>query len=260
MQSLYSFARFFRQGIGGGAYDPNGIAPTIISNHGEVIRVLIMEAKIIQVMNLLPYEKFKNRQIGRVYSTEGIAPCLDCQGGGMREPKIIVMGSKKIEESIDSKVDVKPLNTTERVYACAMRGREDKKQHIEVGGEHANSLTTVQKDSMVYVLTEKFGETVIHKDIHPTILAEFHHHYLAQDMGQDTEQDSRIRKLTERECYRLMDVAEEDIDKLLASDISKSQHYKLTGNSIVVSCLYYIFKNLFSEDNDVAEGTQLTLF
>ena len=166
------------------------------------------------------------------------------------------MGNKKIEESIDSKVDIKPLNTTERVYACAMRGREDKKQHIEVGSEHANSLTTVQKDSMVYVLTEKFGELVVHKDIHPSILAEFHHHYLAQDI----EQDFRIRKLTERECYRLMDVAEEDIDKLLASDISKSQHHKLTGNSIVVACLYHIFKNLFSNDNDVAEGTQLSLF
>ena len=74
------------------------------------------------------------------------------------------------------------------------------------------------------------------------------------------EQDFRIRKLTPRECYRLMDVAEEDIDKLLASGISKSQHYKLAGNSIVVSCLYYIFKNLFNDDNDVAEGTQLTLF
>ena len=45
MQSLYSFARFFRQGIGGGVYDPNGIAPTIISNHGEVIRVLIYGGK-----------------------------------------------------------------------------------------------------------------------------------------------------------------------------------------------------------------------
>ena len=177
-------------------------------------------------------------------------------GGGDITPKIIVMGNKKIEESIDSKVDIKPLNTTERVYACAMRGREDKKQHIEVGSEHANSLTTVQKDSMVYVLTEKFGELVVHKDIHPSILAEFHHHYLAQDI----EQDFRIRKLTERECYRLMDVAEEDIDKLLASDISKSQHHKLTGNSIVVACLYHIFKNLFSNDNDVAEGTQLSLF
>ena len=30
---------------GGGVYDPNGIAPTIISNHGEVIRVIIYGGK-----------------------------------------------------------------------------------------------------------------------------------------------------------------------------------------------------------------------
>ena len=175
---------------------------------------------------------------------------------------------------INSKIDGKQPSNADRVYdpngvavaltsgwqpsylTCAMRGREDKKQHLEVGGEHANSLTTVQKDSMVYVLTKRFGELIKTKNIHPTILATFHHHYLAQNM----EQNFRIRKLTPRECYRLMDVAEEDIDKLLASGISKSQHYKLAGNSIVVSCLYYIFKNLFNDDNDVAEGTQLTLF
>lgn len=68
----------------------------------------------------------------------------------------------------------------------------------------------------------------------------------------------RIRKLTPRECYRLMDVPEEAIDKLLATGISKSQHYKLAGNSIVVSCLYHIFKNLFT--GEVPEQTQLSLF
>lgn len=68
----------------------------------------------------------------------------------------------------------------------------------------------------------------------------------------------RIRKLTPRECYRLMDVPEQQIDRLLASGISKSQHYKLAGNSIVVSCLYHIFKNLFT--NEIPNGQQLSLF
>ena len=74
------------------------------------------------------------------------------------------------------------------------------------------------------------------------------------------ENKFRIRKLTPRECYRLMDVSEEDIDKLLAADISKSQHYKLAGNSIVVSCLYYIFKQMFTENEEIEEGTQFKLF
>lgn len=37
----------------------------------------------------------------------------------------------------------------------------------------------------------------------------------------------RIRRLTPRECYRLMDVRESIIDRLIKSGISKSQHYKL---------------------------------
>lgn len=68
----------------------------------------------------------------------------------------------------------------------------------------------------------------------------------------------RIRKLTPRECYRLMDVPEKNINRLLASGISKSQHYKLAGNSIVVSCLYHIFKSLFT--NEIPENQQLSLF
>lgn len=55
----------------------------------------------------------------------------------------------------------------------------------------------------------------------------------------------RIRKLTPRECFRLMDVDDCYIDKMQESGISKTQQYKLAGNSIVVACLYYIFINLF---------------
>ena len=71
----------------------------------------------------------------------------------------------------------------------------------------------------------------------------------------------RIRKLTPRECFRLMDVEEKDIDKIQASGISNSAQYKLAGNSIVVSCLYFIFKNLFiKEEEKYAPGTQLSIF
>lgn len=73
------------------------------------------------------------------------------------------------------------------------------------------------------------------------------------------EQQFRIRKLTPRECYRLMDVSDKDIDKLLATDISKTQHYKLAGNSIVVSCLYHILKNLYDNEHPT-KPTQLKLF
>lgn len=57
----------------------------------------------------------------------------------------------------------------------------------------------------------------------------------------------RIRKLTEKECFRLMDVSDENINKIRNSGISKTQQYKMAGNSIVVNVLYFIFKNLFKQ-------------
>lgn len=47
----------------------------------------------------------------------------------------------------------------------------------------------------------------------------------------------RIRKLTPRECWRLMGFDDEDFDKAKATGISNTQLYKQAGNSIVVNCL-----------------------
>lgn len=69
----------------------------------------------------------------------------------------------------------------------------------------------------------------------------------------------RLRKLTPREVLRLMDVDEANIDKMLSAGISNSQIYKMAGNSIVVSCMGGIFRNLFSIKEQEPEG-QLTLF
>lgn len=66
----------------------------------------------------------------------------------------------------------------------------------------------------------------------------------------------RIRKLTPRECWRLMGVKDEQYDKL--HDISNTQLYKMAGNSIVVDVLMAIFRNLFISDKETTG--QLTLF
>lgn len=68
----------------------------------------------------------------------------------------------------------------------------------------------------------------------------------------------RIRKLTPTECFRLMDVDDTYIKRLLESGISNSQLYKLAGNSIVVSCMYHIFRKLFVDTE--SEDGQLTIF
>ena len=68
----------------------------------------------------------------------------------------------------------------------------------------------------------------------------------------------RIRKLTPRECFRLMGVTETDIDKIQQSGVSQSQQYKMAGNSIVVDCLYHMFRKMFTET--ACESQQLSLF
>ena len=67
-----------------------------------------------------------------------------------------------------------------------------------------------------------------------------------------------VRKLTPRECFRLMDVSDGDIDKIQAAGISKSQQYKMAGNSIVVAVLYHIFRKMFIDTG--SDNEELELF
>ena len=55
----------------------------------------------------------------------------------------------------------------------------------------------------------------------------------------------RIRKLTPRECLRLMGWNDEQIDKIAAAKVSATQQYRQAGNGIVVQVLEFIFKALF---------------
>lgn len=114
----------------------------------------------------------------------------------------------------------------------------------------------------------------------------YHQQPTKQDLIDYFGQRIRIRKLTERECFRLMDVEDSDIDKIdcfpfnsrqereaaiesadrkqlkaIKDDtISKTAKLKMAGNSIVVSCLYHIFKSLFIEPAKQQQPQQLSLF
>ena len=61
------------------------------------------------------------------------------------------------------------------------------------------------------------------------------------------ETNYKVRKLTPRECFRLMGMRDDDIDKIQATGISNTQQYKMAGNSICIPVLEAIFKNLFME-------------
>lgn len=60
--------------------------------------------------------------------------------------------------------------------------------------------------------------------------------------------DLGIRKLTPRECFRLMGVKDEDYDKI-KNNQSDSSLYHLAGDSIVVNVLMAIFKQLLEREN-----------
>ena len=99
----------------------------------------------------------------------------------------------------------------------------------------------------------------VHYELSPSGKYRF---YVLDSEGKKHYKTLKIRKLTPRECFRLMDVDEVNIDKIQASGLSNSAQYQLAGNSIVVNCMYEIFRSLFygNKGNAHEEGKQLTLF
>lgn len=77
---------------------------------------------------------------------------------------------------------------------------------------------------------------------------------ITQNVGADLKRNGqgiieqgsnvRIRKLTPKECWRLMGFTDEQFDRAKEAGTSDTQLYKQAGNSIVVDVLYHIFKEL----------------
>lgn len=197
-----------------------------------------MEVKVIGSLE----SKFESTN--RIYDVGGCSPTLSTMQGGNQEPKILEEQipcklNKMPEGHLDSldnakicDIDTPTASTvTARYYKgigahkdnmciVAMRGRNPDntsdrtagsptEQRLEVNMQGtSNCLTSVQKDNL---LLEK--------------------------------PQYRIRKLTPRECGRLMGVSDEDIDKMAAVN-SNTQLYKQFGNSIVVDVMCAMFRNL----------------
>ena len=114
------------------------------------------------------------------------------------------------------------MDTNRIIVIAASRGRalknpSDRKagnnnlqQRLEINKNGtSNTITTVQKDNYAVELPEY-----------------------------------RIRKLTPKECWRLMGCSDEDFHKAEQVN-SNSQLYKQAGNAIVVDVLEAIFKQMF---------------
>lgn len=198
------------------------ICPTITArDYKDPLQV--KEPCLEQVADLNHY---KNDQMNRVYSGEGIAPTVETMSGGGREPKVLE------PVCINSKVNGKQPSLCDRVY----------------DSEHISTAITTAPFFMGKVIEPTiWGSKQEHcaksKDgVCPT---------LTEAMGMGGGQvplhnyDYRIRKLTPLECYRLMGFDDADFYKAKAAGVSDSQLYKQAGNSIVVNVLEALFKQLF---------------
>lgn len=87
----------------------------------------------------------------------------------------------------------------------------------------------------------------------PTLRTGNHGFEVIEIIDRTMAKKYRIRKLTPTECFRCMDVPEEDIKKMLNAGISNSRLYMLAGNSIVVACLEGIFTQMFSTSPQCGE-------
>lgn len=214
------------------------IARCVKAENHDLGVVLTNEVKVIGSLE----SKFESTN--RIYDVGGCSPTLSTMQGGGQEPKILEEQipcklNKMPEGHLDSldnakicDIDTPTASTvTARYYKgigahkdnmciVAMRGRNPDntsdrtegsptEQRLEVNMQGtSNCLTSVQKDNL---LLEK--------------------------------PQYRIRKLTPRECGRLMGVSDEDIDKMAAVN-SNTQLYKQFGNSIVVDVMCAMFRNL----------------
>ena len=70
------------------------------------------------------------------------------------------------------------------------------------------------------------------------------------------DRNYKVRELTDREAFRLMDIDPDDVEKLVEI-IPSSSCKKLAGNSIVVNVMTEMFRNLFI---DRKENPEISLF
>lgn len=80
-----------------------------------------------------------------------------------------------------------------------------------------------------------------------TLTGNCHKDLKRNGQGIIEKNNERIRKLTERECGRLMGVKDDDIAKI-GKNLSRSAQYHMFGDSIVTSCLMAIFGKMFNVD------------
>lgn len=162
-------------------------------------------------------EKSKHQAVS-VWDTEGLSPTLDTMQGGWRQPCIIdATKILKVPQATKSGyIDMELPGIADLSYPSSKtrRGR------VQEEGKISPCIAATQQD-ICYI--EYKDNSLLNIDILNQL---------------------RIRKLTPKECWRLMAFTDSDIEKCMSIGISNTQLYKQAGNSICVTILEGIFKNL----------------
>lgn len=151
---------------------------------------------------------------GNVYDEEMLSPTIRVYQGGNQQPMIVAMRGRN------------PGNPSDRTAGSPTVQRlEPNNQGI------CNALTSVQKDSLVL---ERDRKQLL-------ILAKYAEGVQENPKGvQENPKGYRIRRLSPKECWRLMGFSDKDFHR--AEEVnSNSQLYKQAGNSIVKNVLMAIF-------------------
>ena len=177
-------------------------------------------SKPICVGNTTPSGK---SQCNAVYSTEGVSQTLCAGTHGY------ATGSILEEKKLDK------INNQEAKEIIGIK-QATKKGYIECELPGCADLSYPSS-------TTRRGRVQDNGQTSPTITAtETGVHYI--------ESIYRIRKLTVRECFKLMSFEFEDWDKCAAIGISNSAGYKAAGNSICCCCISLLFEHLYQAQYD----------
>lgn len=181
---------------------------------------------------------------GNVWDKDSISPTLTTMQGGNRQPMVIVKEATKkgyAEAQIGDSINLEQPNSKTR------RGR--------VGKGVAQTLTTTCNQAIIEPNFEEMlqgtnyarnfgskGKVCKEDEICGTLQA-------AMGLGGGniplTYTSFRIRKLTPRECWRLMGFKDKYFDRV--KGVSNTQLYKQAGNSIVVDVLKAIFEEMSNQ-------------
>lgn len=208
-------------GMNGSVYSENGLSPTLTTNKGEGNKVAIKQA-----------------------TKQGY---IECEIGGVAD--LSYPDSKTRRGRVQDNGNTCPTITATETGICKI---EPKERFFKQALETLNENDCKPGDTI-----NAFNKHVDKSGYSPTLTTRPEGFKTAILPVTD---NISIRKLTPKECFRLMGFSDKDFDAAHKVGVSNSQLYKQAGNSIVVDVLYYIYVELYKAMPYLFDNLKLSSF